>query len=125
MRLKPRGNMECPGLTVLWITPVNNELTRSCIALRTPADLELVISFLDRYGFGMSKVSMADVLELSIPERIKLVENIWDSIAAVPEALPLTDAQRAQLDSRLEDFQKYPERGSPWEEVKARILKRR
>jgi hypothetical protein len=35
----------------------------------------------------MSKVSMADVLELTIPERIKLVEDIWDSIAAVPEAL--------------------------------------
>jgi putative addiction module component (TIGR02574 family) len=62
----------------------------------------------------MNKVSMADVLELSIPERIKLVEDIWDSIAAVPQALPLTEAQRAELDSRLEDFWKHPEHGSPW-----------
>ena len=65
---------------------------------------------------------MADVLELSLPERIQLVEDIWDSIAAAPQPLPLTQAQRDELDRRLEDYRKNPEDGSPWEEVKRRIL---
>ncbi len=38
------------------------------------------------------RVSVADVLELSVTERIQLVEGIWDSIAAVPEAVPVTEA---------------------------------
>ena len=70
----------------------------------------------------MSKVSLADVLELSLPERIQLVEDIWDSIAAVPQALPLTGAQREELDRRLEDYRQHPEVGSPWDDVKRRIL---
>lgn len=70
----------------------------------------------------MSKVSLADVLELSVPERIQLVEDIWDTIATVPQPLPLTELQREELDRRLEEYQKHPEDGSPWEEVKSRIL---
>jgi putative addiction module component (TIGR02574 family) len=73
----------------------------------------------------MSKVSLADVLELSLSERIQLVEDIWDSIAAIPQPLPLTEAQREELDRRLEDYRQHPEDGSPWEEVKKRILGRR
>jgi putative addiction module component (TIGR02574 family) len=73
----------------------------------------------------MSKVSLADVLELSLPERIQLVEDIWDSIAAIPQPMPLTQAQREELDRRLEDYRQHPEDGSPWEKVKSRILGKR
>ena len=48
------------------------------------------------------EISIADVLRLPVAERIRLVEDIWDSIAAVPEAVPLTAAQRRELDRRLE-----------------------
>jgi putative addiction module component (TIGR02574 family) len=44
------------------------------------------------------------------------------SIAASPEPLPLTDEQRIELDRRLEDYRKHPERGISWERVKKRIL---
>jgi len=71
----------------------------------------------------MSKVSVADVLQLSVSERIQLVGDIWDSIAAVPEQVPLTPAQREELDRRLEDYHQHPDEGSPWEEVRSRILK--
>jgi putative addiction module component (TIGR02574 family) len=37
-----------------------------------------------------------------LSERILLVEDIWDSIAKVPESVPLTPAQREELDRRLE-----------------------
>jgi putative addiction module component (TIGR02574 family) len=70
----------------------------------------------------MANISMTDVLELSIPERIQLVEDIWDSIAAVPESIRLTEAQREELIRRLEDYHAHPDEGSPWEEVKRRIL---
>jgi putative addiction module component (TIGR02574 family) len=70
----------------------------------------------------MSKFSLADVLELSVPERIQLVEDIWDSIAAIPESVSLTEAQKVELDRRLQDYQAHPEEGSPWETAKSRIL---
>lgn len=70
----------------------------------------------------MSKVSVADTLELSISERIQLVEDIWDSIASVPQSVALTPAQREELDRRIEDYRQHPEEGSPWEEARLRIL---
>jgi len=72
----------------------------------------------------MKPISLSDVLELPVAERLKLVEAIWDCIAEAPDALQLTEAQRAELDRRLDDYEKNPEAGSPWPEVKARILKR-
>ena len=65
---------------------------------------------------------MADVLELSLSERIQLVADIWDSIAALPQPLRLTKAQCHELDRRLEDYHLHPDDGSPWEEVSNRIL---
>jgi len=70
----------------------------------------------------MSKISVADVLDLSVAERIQLVEDIWDSIAAVPGNPKLTDAQRVELDRRLEAHREDPDSGSPWDVVKQRVL---
>ena len=74
---------------------------------------------------AMSKFSAADTLELPIAERLQLVEEIWDTIAAVPEALPLTDADKLLIDERLEACRRDPQAGSAWEEVHARITSRR
>jgi len=65
---------------------------------------------------------MADLLELSVAERIQLVEDLWDSIALMPEPPRLTVAQREELDRRLEDMRQNANDGSPWDEVKKRIL---
>jgi putative addiction module component (TIGR02574 family) len=46
----------------------------------------------------MEKVSIADVLQLSVSERIQLVEDIWDSLVEIPRPVTLTDAQREELD---------------------------
>jgi putative addiction module component (TIGR02574 family) len=72
----------------------------------------------------MKPLRLADVLELPVPERLKLVEAIWDSIAEIPEAVVLNDAQRAELERRLEDYEKNPDAGSPWPDVRARIVQR-
>ena len=74
---------------------------------------------------AMSKFAAADTLELPVAERLQLVEDIWDTIAAAPDALPLTAEDRQLLDERLEARRRDPQAGSPWEEVSARITSRR
>jgi len=50
-----------------------------------------------------------------------MVEDIWDSIAAVPEAVPLNEEQKKELDRRLVEYHQNPEAGSPWLEVRERL----
>ena len=57
----------------------------------------------------------------SVAQRILLVEEIWDSIAAEPEEIPLTDAQKQDLQRRLAAYEANPKEGASWEEVKARL----
>lgn len=72
----------------------------------------------------MNRFRLSDVLELPVSERLKLVEAIWESIAEAPDALQLTEEQRTELDRRLHEYERNPDAGSPWSEVKERILKR-
>jgi putative addiction module component (TIGR02574 family) len=67
-------------------------------------------------------VNLSELLELPLEERLKLVESIWDSIAEFPEALELTDAQKKELDRRLEAYESDPNAGIPWSELKAQLL---
>ena len=66
---------------------------------------------------------LSDILQMSVAERIQLVEDIWDSIVADPESLPLTDAQRQELDRRLEMYAQNPDEGIPWDELKEKVRK--
>jgi putative addiction module component (TIGR02574 family) len=69
----------------------------------------------------MKNVSVAEILELPVQERIRLVELIWESIAAVPEAIAVTPEVKADLEQRLKDFEADPESGFSWEQVKSRL----
>jgi putative addiction module component (TIGR02574 family) len=62
--------------------------------------------------------------ELPIDERIKLVEDIWDSIAADQSALPLTPEQKAELDRRLDAYAIDRNRGRLANDVIADIRRR-
>lgn len=73
----------------------------------------------------MYTVRLEDILQLSVAERLILMEKIWDSIAATPDELPLTQAQRAELDRRLEAHAKNPEDVQTWDELKAKIRQRK
>jgi putative addiction module component (TIGR02574 family) len=47
---------------------------------------------------------LEEILQLSVAERIQLAEDIWDSIAADPGSLPLSAAQKQELDRRLDSY---------------------
>ena len=51
--------------------------------------------------------------EIPLEERIKLVEDLWDSIAADQQSLPLTDEQKAELDRRLDAYEVDGNSGRP------------
>jgi len=72
----------------------------------------------------MDNALVAEILELPVAERMRLVEAIWDSISAAPESLPLTEWQREELDRRLAEYEADPTSGSTLEEVFARIRSR-
>ena len=72
----------------------------------------------------MSTLVEANVLSLSVPERIQLVEDIWDTIAEVPEEVGLTVDQKEELDRRLDAYHQNPDEGSPWGMVRERIRSR-
>ncbi len=63
-----------------------------------------------------------ELLKLSTSERIQLVEDLWDSIAQNPELVPVTDAQKAELDRRLTRFTQNSTTTRSWEDVKNRLV---
>ena len=72
----------------------------------------------------MKQNLVAQILELPIAERVRLVEVIWDSISAVPEALALTQWQREELDRRLDEFESDPDSGVTLEDMLVQIRRR-
>lgn len=75
----------------------------------------------ERRAYLMKKITVADTLELSIPERIQLVEDIWDTIAEQADSLELTEEEKRIVDERLDAYHKNPDLGFPWNEVFKRI----
>ena len=68
----------------------------------------------------MSKRGL-DIASLTPEERLDLLEELWDSLAAKPEQIRLTGAQRAELDRRLDDLDREGPVGIPWDDVVRRI----
>ena len=64
------------------------------------------------------------IFELSPSEKLQLVEDLWDDLAATPEAVPVHDWQKQELARRKENLQKNPALGLTWEEVQRRVRSR-
>lgn len=67
---------------------------------------------------------ISSVFDLTPPEKLQLVEDLWDDLAATPEAIPVHDWQKEELARRKENLLKNPASGVSWEEVKRRIRRR-
>ena len=71
----------------------------------------------------MGKIQIGDILAMSVPERIRLAQDIWDSVANVPDNVPLSQSDRDELDRRLEAHRANPGAASPWEVVRERLTR--
>ena len=67
---------------------------------------------------------IASVFDLSPSEKLQLVEDLWDDLAATPEAVPLHDWQKEELARMKANLSRNPASGLSWEEVKRRIRSR-
>jgi putative addiction module component (TIGR02574 family) len=61
------------------------------------------------------------ISKLPLAERIELVEDVWDSIAAEAEELPVPESHREELARRREAHRGQPGRTRSWEEVRRRL----
>lgn len=61
------------------------------------------------------------ITALSVEDRIRLVQSIWDTIAAEQAYPELTDVQKQELDRRITDSESNPDNVMTWEEIKASL----
>lgn len=64
------------------------------------------------------------IFDLSPAEKLQLVEDLWDDLAATPEAVPVHTWQKEELDRRKANLRNNPASGLTWEEVKRRVRNR-
>jgi putative addiction module component (TIGR02574 family) len=69
----------------------------------------------------MSSSLLDEIRKLSLAERIQLVEDVWDSIAAAVEEFPVPDSHREELARRREEHRQNPGDVVPWEEVRRQL----
>lgn len=71
-----------------------------------------------------SSVSALGIDRLSVDDRIRLVEDIWDSIADSVQSMDVPQSHKEELERRLAAMQADPHAGSTWEDVKARLQRK-
>lgn len=69
-------------------------------------------------------VAIEEILSLDVKARLELIEEIWASLSAQPEAVPLTATQRKELDRRKREHRRDPSKAKPWSEVYSQLKKR-
>lgn len=62
-----------------------------------------------------------DIKRLSREERLNLIEELWDSLAPTQDQLALSDAQRNELDERLDEMDSDNALGIPWDQMLEQI----
>jgi putative addiction module component (TIGR02574 family) len=72
--------------------------------------------------------SSLKIEELTLDERLELLEELWESLRQDPDNVPLTSAQQEELDRRLDELESDVSRGEelgiPWDVVLEQIRKR-
>jgi len=66
-----------------------------------------------------------EIRSLSVADRLRLLEEIWDTLVETPEAVPVTDAQRKELERRRRAHARNPSAAKPWTEIRARLRRRK
>jgi putative addiction module component (TIGR02574 family) len=64
------------------------------------------------------------IFDLSPPEKLQLVEDLWDDLASLPSAVPVHEWQKDELARRKANLMSKPATGLTWDEVKNRVRSR-
>jgi putative addiction module component (TIGR02574 family) len=64
------------------------------------------------------------IFDLSPAEKLELVEDLWDDLAATPETVPIHEWQKQELTRRRTNLLQNPESAKSWDEVKQRVRAR-
>jgi putative addiction module component (TIGR02574 family) len=75
-------------------------------------------------GGSQVNPSTTSIFDLTPSEKLQLVEDLWDDLAATPEAVPVHDWQKEELARRKANLMQHPASGLTWEEVKQRVRSR-
>lgn len=70
----------------------------------------------------MNRSVLDEILQLPADAKVEIAQEIWESIIEHPDTVPLTSAQKEELDRRWRAFQQNPDEGEPWEDVKRSLL---
>ncbi len=70
----------------------------------------------------MIKEAIPHFDELSSSEKFILLEELWDDLAGQPSEVPVRDWQKCELERRYQEYLQNPSEGSPWPEVRERLL---
>jgi putative addiction module component (TIGR02574 family) len=68
--------------------------------------------------------SVSSIFDLSPPEKLQLVEDLWEDPAAAPSEVPVHEWQKKELALRKTSLMREPSSGLLWDEVKQRIRTR-
>ncbi len=68
--------------------------------------------------------STGSIFDLTPSEKLQLVEDLWDDLAATSEVVPVHDWQKKELARRKANLRQHPASGLAWEEVKQRVRSR-
>jgi putative addiction module component (TIGR02574 family) len=62
-----------------------------------------------------------NVFDLSTPEKLQLVEDLWDDLSSDAESVPVRDWHKDKLDNRKKSFEENPGLKKSWKEIKATV----
>ena len=71
-----------------------------------------------------TNMNSTSVFDLSPAEKLQLVEDLWDDLAAIPEVIPVHDWQKQELARRKANLRSNPASALSWEETRRRIRSR-
>lgn len=83
----------------------------------------LALSPMEGYDDLMLKEAIPHFAQLSSSEKLLLLEELWDDMADHPSEVPVPDWQKRELERRYREFLQNPSEGSPWPEVRERLLR--
>jgi putative addiction module component (TIGR02574 family) len=73
----------------------------------------------------MPRPTLDELRALSVEDRLQLLEDVWTSLDEEQDRLPIPKWHEEELDRRMKAFEENPNTGSPWQDVKKRLLERR